>query len=1004
MRNAVLVRVCLVLTILFFAAALSAQVPTGKIFGTVVDKEGTALPGVSVEATSPQLVGRAAAVTEPNGVYRLFALTPGTYKITFKLMGFKPLTREGIVVALEQTVKLDVSLELGAIAEEVTVIGKTPLIDVKSTARGMTLTKDMYQILPKGRDFDSLVAAVPGVANEKMLSGISVDGASGAENTYFVDGTDITNMYQGNRQMNIAFEFVDEVQFKASGYEAEFGGSLGGVINVITRQGGNAFHGEVLGYYDGSALAGKERDTLRLGLYDINVAEYVNYQDLYGKDRIDRIEAGFNLGGYIFKDKLWFYGSFLPVFQTTERHVVFTPSAFEGNYLRRDTSWNFHAKLTAQPFKFMRLGLSYVNNYTKYKGELPPRNGTGNTADAWPDYGFGFPNWTLSAYTDFTFGNNILLSVRGGTYYTNGWRDQQVLPTEPRYSHGGLGNSIYPDIPAEFVRPRLWTNMSINSLYVSQKDLAQKSFANVDLTVYFNLAGEHAVKTGFQWARNFEDYADGYKYPDYPNIALAWGRTLTFYGQTYGTGKYGYYSVTGNEKTGPYGSFYKVHSDRWAFYLQDSWTIGDRLTINAGLRAEKEYIPAYTDDPAYAGVRPIDFDFKEKLAPRIGAIYDVFGDSSLKVFASYAIYYDVMKLLMAAISFGGYSQKTAYYSLDSYEWDKIGKNGSYPGNLLFFYDWMPISLDVVDPDLKPMSQREISFGAEKQLGENVSAGLRVVQKHLRYAIEDMGILFPDGTLHYYYANPGYGYSRLTTNGGLYDPTYLEGPKAKREYWAVNFSLDKRFSDRWLAGFSYTWSRLTGNYSGLASSDESIAPGVGRNSPNLEISFDQWFMSYTKNLQPIDGPLATDRPHYFKLYGAYTLPFGLTVGAVLNAMSGTPVTEYWNVNTSQYMPYNRGNLGRTPFLWFANLYAEYRLSFGKSSLAFNVNVDNIFDTAAATQRYPYHTLYAATVPVAQMLANSWELETAGQYAPNPMFNKDYAFFSPIAARLGMRFSF
>ena len=246
--------------------------------------------------------------------------------------GFKPLVRDGIVVQLEQTVKLNVSLELGAIAEEITVIGQTPLIDVKTTARGMTLTKDMYQILPKGRDFDSLTAAIPGVANEKMLSGISVDGASGAENMYFVDGTDITNMYQGNRQMSVAFEFVDEVQFKASGYEAEFGGSLGGVINVITRQGGNAFHGEVLGYYNGSALTGKERDTLRLGLYDVNIAEYVNYQDLYGKDRIDRIEAGFSLGGYILKDKLWFYGSFLPVFHTIERHVKFDSLRHRGGF------------------------------------------------------------------------------------------------------------------------------------------------------------------------------------------------------------------------------------------------------------------------------------------------------------------------------------------------------------------------------------------------------------------------------------------------------------------------------------------------------------------------------------------------------------------------------------------------------------------------------------------------------------------------------------------------
>ena len=287
--------------------ALSAQTPTGKMFGTVTDDQGTPLPGVTVEATSPKLVGKAAAVTDENGVYRIFALTPGLYRVTFALQGFKTVTRDGIVVEIEQSVKLNVALQAGAIEEQVTVIGQSPLIDVKSTVKGMTMTKEVFSALPRGRDFDSLVNAIPGVQNESMLSGISVDGASGAENMFYVDGTDITNLYTGVRGQGVAFEFVDEVQVKASGYQAEYGGSLGGVVNVITRQGGNAFHGDVIAYYSGSGLNGKERDTLRLNPYDINVAEYVNYQDLYGKDDVDRFEVGFNLGGYILKDKLWFF-------------------------------------------------------------------------------------------------------------------------------------------------------------------------------------------------------------------------------------------------------------------------------------------------------------------------------------------------------------------------------------------------------------------------------------------------------------------------------------------------------------------------------------------------------------------------------------------------------------------------------------------------------------------------------------------------------------------------
>ena len=387
----------------------------------------------------------------------------------------------------------------------------------------------------------------------------------------------------------------------------------------------------------------------------------------------------------------------------------------------------------------------------------------------------------------------------------------------------------------------------------------------------------------------------------------------------------------------------------------------------------------------------------------MGAVYDVFGDASLKIFANYAVYYDVMKLYTAAAAFGGYKQRTAYYTLDTYEWDTIGIHGNYPGTPLLVYDWAPVNRDYVDPNLKPMSQREISFGAEKKLKENLSATVRVIQKHLRYGVEDVGVLESDGTMSYYWTNPGYGYSLSTTNGGKFDPLYPECQKAKREYWAVNFSLDKRFSQNWQAGFSYTWSRLTGNYSGLASSDEWVGPNQGRNSPNFEVNFDQWFMSYTKSLDPIDGPLNTDRPHYFKFYGAYTFPFRLTLGTVLNAMSGVPTTEFWNVNGGTVMPYNRGNLARTPFVFIANLYAEYSLRLGRSSLAFNVNVDNLFDAATTLRRYPLATLHQLEVPEEQLLDGSYTLESAGN-VPHAMFNMDHAFYPPIAVRLGMRYSF
>jgi hypothetical protein len=823
--------VLVIIAFSFLSASLFSQVPTGQLYGTVTDEDGNPLPGVAVEATSPKLVGKAATVTEASGVYRLFALTPGTYKITYTIQGFKTVMREGIIVGVEQAVKLDIRMELGAIAEEVTVVGQSPLIDVKNTTREMTLGKETFEVLPRGRNFDTLVTTVPGVSNEVLLAGISVDGASGAENMFHVDGADITDLKFGvNGQKAVVFDFVDEVQIKASGYTAEFGGSLGGVVNVITRQGGNAFHGDVIAYYSGSRLTGKERDSLRVGLYDTSIAEYVNYQDIYGKDDIHRLEAGVSLGGYIIKDKLWFFGSFLPLYQPTKRHVTFESSGTSGDFTRRDESANFQLKLTAQPFKFLRLGASLVNNFSKFRGDLPPRDGTGDPTSPWPDYGWSYPNWSGTVHADVTFGNNALLSLRVGSFYTN-TTDQLVKAEVPRWVHSGLGNSIFPEIPAEYVRPYGWTNMSFDALYDTGKAKAQRSLAGADFTYFLDFAGEHSLKLGVQWTRTSEDWNRTF---NQPQVVLFWGTSANYFGVNYGTGTYGHYLVYGNAATGPFGYFYKVHSDRWAFYVQDSWTIKNRLTLNLGLRAENEYIPKYTTSSILPG-KPINFKFGDKLAPRLGLVYDVFGDSSLKVFGSYGLYYDVMKLYMGAECYGGMRAMAAFYALDNYDWDKVGVNGNFPGRLLGMADWRPVTPGTDDPNLKPMSQREITFGVEKRLMENFSATLRVVQKHLRYAVEDVGIAglgMVAGDAAYYLTNPGYGLSRPTTEGGLFDPKYPRCPKAKRGYWGVNFSLDRRFARNWLAGFSYTWSRLTGNYAGLANSDEG-----GRNGPNIERSFD-----------------------------------------------------------------------------------------------------------------------------------------------------------------------
>ena len=1010
------------LKILFFALLgiilingmlLSQVTPTGNIVGKVLDDEGNALPGVAVEADSPKLVGKSSTITDASGSYRLLSLTPGRYTITYSLQGFNTFIREDIVVRIAETVTVNIEMTIGVMEEEITVVGESPLIDVKSTTKGMTISREMFEVLPRGRNFDTLTSAVPGVNVEPWLGGISVDGASSAENMYYIDGVDITTVDVGSRGQSAAFEFVEEVKIVASGFGAEYGGALGGVISVLTRQGGNEFHGEILAYYSGSALTGKERDTLRLNPYDVMKAEYVNYQDMYGKDEINRIEPGFSLGGYILKDKLWFFGSFLPVINPTTRHVEFlSDPPVTGDYTRKRHNLNFQAKITAQPFSFMRIGASFINNFYKYRGSLPARAGTSNPDDVWSEYGFDYPNWTASGFADITVGNNFMINIKGGSFRTD-QTNQQVVASEPRWYMTGDGMDVFIgtplQVPDQYYKVRYWQNHA--RIYETEKNIKYKSHITADFTYFTQLFGEHSLKFGFSFVRQGEDHMSTVAYPDYPDIYFYWNRDCIQLGQNLGSGEYGYYEVRGNEATGVFGGVWEVHNDRWAIYIQDSWTISDRFTLNLGVRAESEHIPPYTSDlPAdvAADFKPMSFDFGEKLAPRVGFTYDVFGDASFKIFGTYALYYDVVKTYSAAHAWGGFKWKSAYYTLDDYKWDETGM-GNYPGDLLMVRDHRHVSFDTTQPDMFPCSQREFSFGAEKILMENLSATVRVVQKHLRYTIEDVGVIVYGVGEVYYQCNPGYGYSLLTTNGGKFDPKYPETPKAKREYWGVNFSMEKRLSNNWLAGFSYTWSSLRGNYSGLASSDE-----YGRVSPYVERSFDVWHMCYTKNLDPLDGPLMTDRPHFFKFYGAYTFPFGLTIGSVINAMSGTPITETWSVLGTYWYPFNYGytreadgslKKSRTPFLWFSNIYAEYNLKLGKYRLNLNVNVDNLFDIATSRRLYNYRTLTGLAVSEDLVLSKNWDLDTPDiNYTQHPRWMMEQDFYPPISVRLGIKFIF
>lgn len=984
--------------VLLISGMLSGQTSTGKIVGVITDKGGTPLPGVSVVGTSPGLIAQATAITDNTGTYRLLALPSGTFRITFSLSGFATVVQETIRLLPEQTLAVNIQMDIAKIESEVTVTGSAPLIDIKSTTQGMTLDKKMFESLPKGRNFDSLVTLVPGVVNERALGGSSVDGASGLENMYYVDGMNTNDPVVGNLKEQVAYDFIDEVQVTSSGYQAEFGGSLGGVINAITRSGGNEFHGGVTGYFEGSALTGKERDTLRLNPFDGTKAEYVNFQDLYGKDKVTKWEAGFDLGGYFLKDKLWFYLSALPVFKDSTRNVEWQSGDVpSGSYAEHYKYYNFLGKITASPFKGLRLAASFVSNTSTYKGALPTRDGSGDSSFPYGQVGFDYPAYSGSFSANLILGNNLLINSRVGYFLTN-TTNQKLLPQGEYYQFDGDTNALYPDLVAqypEYIRPNGWFNYSAGFDNVTKSNLFSRTSINADLNYYLSLGGEHAIKAGFQWVRLYSQIDQSIKYDQFN---FMWGQSHSIYGQedhpymgTYGV----YYVIRANSPDGPdVGQFGKTSTNNLAFYLQDSWSPTKRLTINIGVRAERESIPSYSTNPLYAG-SVMTWGFGDKLAPRLGVVYDVLGDSSLKVFGSYGIFYDVLKLNLAMSNYGVSRSRVNWYTLDDPKWWTY-TNGNYPGTLINRFDWYTGggSFDTTDKSMKPMSQTEYSFGIEKRLSEQISATARVVKKHLRYAIDDMGIFSPGGET-WWIGNPGYGVSLTKANGGQWDNQYPNTPKSKREYIGVNLALEKRFSNNWMAGINYTWSRLTGNYSGLAAS------AVYQLAPNTSENVDFWYQSFDAQMRPLEGPLWTDRPHVAKIYGSYTFDFGLTVGVFTQANSGVPISRKIYIPHPLW-PNGFMTDGRTPFSFTTNLLIQYTMKLGKNAVNLSFDVNNLFDSKTAERIYDRVNRYSINVTDETLLSGTFNY--MNQYVADPRFLMARDFKAPRSARLGIKFMF
>jgi hypothetical protein len=819
------------LLVLSGMAGLFAQ-ERGSITGIVKAYEsGAPVANAVVKITSDLLPAGRTFTTGRDGQFRFPSIPPGTYILTATHPELTPVNeKEEVIVGLGKSAQVTVVMvAVGKIAEEVTVTARSPVIDLKSTEISSNWQKQLVEKLPLGRSYSSLWQLASGVADNRDFAPNA--GGNKQDNVFLYDSSNITNPFFGYLGANFSELDIAEINIKRGAISAEFGRAAGMVTNAITKSGTNSYSGSFRVVAEPSGFTWKSKDPTIVTKYN-------------------RYNPAFSLGGPIIKDKIWFYTSAnIPRSTTTGRlnNLGPVPDA-------QSIENEFFFKLSANPHPNHLITASIRNN--DFKDE---KAGVG-----------------VNDHPDVSITGNGLSRI---IYLSWAWTISQSTYLEVKYDHvnedyksvpnKALGyqptfDPTHPELMGYFQTAAEFSQVGgakLSGQYVgAASEYNTQNFFRDELKLvlhkYLDFSGHsHLIKAGF-------GFDDGGEYLE--RETNGWGSILY-----YPTGSSTYDSL---KRPGFRARYYPKQAPQdsrgrtYSIFLQDTISIGERLTLTLGVLANRDEFSAKTS----AGKNTfLKFGFDKEIQPRLGFTYMIDQKAGDKLYANWGRYnnMDNRSLARAAAPIRVYRQDAFFLLADGtkiYDVPQVSETGK-----------------VILPGLKPTYSDEFVFGYSRPFLKFWSVEFWGQYRNVKNVIED----YP--TVNRLTSPSSFVYGNLSgdlkdINGNI----VATGVTAKREYTAFSIEVKKQMADKWSLTAMYTWSKLYGNW------DLDYSPGTS-------LFYASSYIEDAPGLY-IEDPLRTgymqgDRTHIIKLFGTWEFFKNLTLGGYLRVQSGRP----WEARLKDY---------------------------------------------------------------------------------------------------------